>query len=250
MEVERIFRDVVAAELARATTAVADRTGEFARGRLGEGRQLSAFLLPRFVRRPIRVLDLGAGNGGVGAAFTTDDSFRMVAADVVVNEQITSLRRAGVPLSYLAADGESLPFAGGSFDVVLCLETIEHVRNPGSLGREIMRVLSSGGLCMITTPARIRHLLGPDPHYGIRALLALPDGLQRVVGQRILGKDERYDVEHIFWHVRGVSRHFPGRARVETLCNIPYPGIARTLPQILWVLFRSVLWDRIIVHKG
>ena len=40
---------------------------------------------------------------------------------------------------------------------------IEHVADVPSLGAEIMRVLRPGGYCMITTPARLRHLTAPDP---------------------------------------------------------------------------------------
>ena len=248
-ELETIFEQVVSDELAR-NDGINEYSRQFARGRLNEGRQIAGFLLPRFTRRPIRLLDLGAGNGGVGAALTGDGTYRVTAVDVVLNAQVVRLRQAGIALPYVVSDGESLPFVSESFEVVLCLETIEHVHEPSTLGREIMRVLAPGGLCMITTPARLRHLLSRDPHYGIPGLLALPDPLQRIVGQCVLGGRAHYDVEHIFWHVRGIARHFPGRSRVETLVNIPYPGIPRTIPQILWVLFRSVLWDRILVHKS
>lgn len=45
-----------------------------------------------------------------------------------------------------------LPFASGSFDVVLCTEVMEHVPNPARLLSEVNRVLRPGGHLVLTTP--------------------------------------------------------------------------------------------------
>ena len=50
------------------------------------------------------------------------------------------------------ADGARLPFADGSIDGVVCLEVIEHVRDPAMVVAEIARVLRSGGQAWLSMP--------------------------------------------------------------------------------------------------
>ena len=54
------------------------------------------------------------------------------------------------------APDEPLPFEDGSFDLVLCAETIEHVRDVQLLVSEVRRVLRPGGRFAVTTPAHSR----------------------------------------------------------------------------------------------
>jgi SAM-dependent methyltransferase len=157
--------------------------------------------------------------------------------------------RSALPIDQVLASAAQLPFEDASFDAVLCLETIEHLPDPAGAAREMMRVLKPGGQVMITTPARLRLLWKPDPHYAVRGLLLLPDGMQRrVVESRGLTDD--YDVQHIYWTAGGIIRRFPGRARVDTLVAIPWPGRPRNLREVLWKVFRRLLWDRIVVWKA
>lgn len=222
----------------------------FALSRFEEGAQLASFLVPYFPNAPVRALDLGAGNGGVSLALANDDRYRVFAVDIEVNPDFLAVRRrTGSPVRQVVASGDQLPFRMSVFDVVLCLETIEHIEAAERLGSEMMRVLRSGGLCMITTPARLRFFLRPDPHFAVPRLVAWPDWIQRRIVVEKLKLTNHYDVTHIYWTVGGVIRNLPGRTRVKTLCNIPYPGIPSTLKEWLWYAFRRLLWDRILVFK-
>jgi len=51
---------------------------------------------------------------------------------------------------------ERLPFADGAFELVLCAETLEHVRDLQLLLSEARRVLVPGGRLAVTTPAHGR----------------------------------------------------------------------------------------------
>jgi hypothetical protein len=66
---------------------------------------------------------------------------------------------------------------------------------------------------------------------------------------RRLRRISGYDVEHIFWTAGGIVRHFPDRARDDTLVAIPWPGRPRNLKEVLWKVFRRLLWDRIVIWK-
>ena len=211
---------------------------EFVKQRFAEGLELVGYFASKYGERPLRVLDLGAGAGGVAIALSSEPRYRVTAVDVVMNPDLIELRNS----EYAVASADTLPFKDESFDAVLCLETIEHLPKPRPAAKEMMRVLKPGGLVMITTPARFRWLFKGDPHYQKWGLALLPDFLQKKMV-------ENYDVEHLFWTAGGMIRMFPGRARVETLVAIPWPGRPRNIKEILWKVFRRLLWDRIVIWK-
>lgn len=52
----------------------------------------------------------------------------------------------------IVSDIASIPEPDGSFDVVLCTEVLEHVRDPLAAIREFARLLRSGGTLILTAP--------------------------------------------------------------------------------------------------
>jgi SAM-dependent methyltransferase len=109
--------------------------------------------LVEFVRglgRADRALDVGCGDGRLTAAL---DARELTAADVSrVALDRAAKRLRGATLVELEVDAP-LPFADGAFDLVLCAETAEHVRDLQLLLSEIRRVLAPGGHLALTTPA-------------------------------------------------------------------------------------------------
>jgi ubiquinone/menaquinone biosynthesis C-methylase UbiE len=96
------------------------------------------------------VLDLGCGDGRLTAKLRAG---AITAADV----SEVALRRAErrVPEAEIARvkPDEPLPFVDGEFELVVCVETIEHVRDVQLFLSEIRRVLRPGGGLALTTPA-------------------------------------------------------------------------------------------------
>ena len=254
MDVERLrelYESIAIAGLERTVARDArhyESNVAFAKQRFQEGVELAASFHDKYKARPLHILDLGAGTGGVSAALAADGKHRVVAVDIVANEDLRAMRGA-VQVEQVIATADALPFADESFDVVLCLETIEHLPNAHASAREMMRVLRSGGQVMITTPARLRFLWKPDPHYQVRGLAALPDAMQRRVVVEKLKLTDSYDVQHLFWTAGGMIRMFPNRGRIETLVAIPWPGRPRNVKEVLWKVFRRLLWDRIVIYK-
>jgi SAM-dependent methyltransferase len=238
---------------------------QFAMSRLQEGLDLVRYfeLHHSETRRPgtrfVDVLDVGAGNGGVSLGLANDARFRVTSFDTHPNRELLGLRRKiPVPIGHVVGVGELLPFREACFDVVLLLETLEHVRGPRRLGSEIMRVLKPGGVCMITTPARLRYFFQADPHFGVKGLFMLPDFLQRLyvtkIAKRAFGsgsgtKETYYDVEHIFWHARGILRLFPGRRRMVLFYLPKFTPNGRIGRAIKRRLFGGFFWDRILIYK-
>lgn len=120
---------------------------EFGSGRLNEGRQIGKYLIEKYPHaNPIRVLDLGAGNGGVTVGLGNYRKIVAYAIDVVPTVELRDvLNESSLPTHVISASGERLPLASDSFDAILCLETIEHVPNAKAMCVEIMRVLRPGG---------------------------------------------------------------------------------------------------------
>ena len=101
--------------------------------------------------RPARLLDLGAGDAFVTARFAEASGASLgVAVDVGEPEPLAPLSR---PIRRVAARLPGpLPFRSGCFDVVVSLETIEHLLDPDELLSEVHRVLAPGGCLILSTP--------------------------------------------------------------------------------------------------
>jgi SAM-dependent methyltransferase len=118
--------------------------------RAGQERRLS--LIRRYA--PLegrRVLDAGCGVGMYVVAFR-----RFTDAAYGVDLDIEKIAQAAEGLPNLeVASVEALPFADGSFDVVLSHEVIEHVSDDRAAVAEAVRVLKLGGRLVIYAPNRL-----------------------------------------------------------------------------------------------
>ena len=137
-----------------------------------------------------RALDLGCGDGRLTAHLAAG---AVTAADV--SSVALARARDRVPGARIVGlqPEAPLPFSDGSFDLVLCAETIEHVRDVQRLLSETRRVLRTGGTLAVTTPAHgrltgLRVVLGGferpfdplSPHlrfFSRRSLRELLDGM-------------------------------------------------------------------------
>jgi ubiquinone/menaquinone biosynthesis C-methylase UbiE len=100
-----------------------------------------------------RALDLGVGDGRLAAELKTA---QLTGADVSqVALDRAKQRLPGAALVLVEPD-EPLPFADNEFDLVSCIETIEHIRDVQLAFSEIRRVLRPGGRLALTTPAASR----------------------------------------------------------------------------------------------
>jgi SAM-dependent methyltransferase len=126
-----------------------------------------------------RVLDLGCGRGGVMELF-----WRQVRLAAGLDPDLPSLRehRAGLPLA--CGMGEALPFATRTFDLVIGLWVLEHLRQPERVLVEIRRVLAPGGHFIFLTPNAHHPLLLAN-----RFSWAFP-AVQRLLVPRLYGRAE------------------------------------------------------------
>ena len=106
-----------------------------------------------------RVLDVGCGGG-----FTTEFLSARGASVTGVDPStslITAARRhaeqTGKQIDYSVGTAESLPFPDAAFDIVTCVDVLEHVADPARSISEIARVLTPGGVfCFDTINRTVR----------------------------------------------------------------------------------------------
>ena len=112
--------------------------------------------LVSFVRglgEPADALDLGCGDGRLTAELRAGE---LVAADVSGVALERARRRVPAARTVHLEPDQPLPLDDGRFDLVLCAETIEHVRDVQLMLSEVRRVLRPGGRLAVTTPAHGR----------------------------------------------------------------------------------------------
>lgn len=99
------------------------------------------------------VLEVGAGEG-YGADLIASVAARTVTLDYDA-ATARHLRAAYPRLAAVRGNAVQLPFAAGAFDVVVCLQVIEHLWDQPALVAECARVLTPDGLLLVSTPNRL-----------------------------------------------------------------------------------------------
>ncbi len=120
-----------------------------------------------------KVLDLGSGMGGLATALALAGAEVFPADFNAEYCRITRLRgrRYDLELQPVNAAGEALPFSADFFDIIVCMDVLEHVQVPEKLIGEIYRCLKPGGICQLTA---INRFAFKDPHYHARFVNWLP----------------------------------------------------------------------------
>lgn len=121
----------------------------------GATRQLLHDVLAAEVEAGGRFLDVGAGTGATGAWLA--DHGDLVASDFMpLALELHRERHATAPhrLDLVAADALHLPFAGGSFDLCVCVTVLCHqsIADPLDAVRELARVVRPGGVVCLWEP--------------------------------------------------------------------------------------------------
>jgi SAM-dependent methyltransferase len=105
----------------------------------------------RFVGREARgrVLEIGCGTGAWTRCLVRTS---LTITSIELSQDLLAVARTeGRPVRYACADGEHLPFADDSFDVVSGLSILHHLEIEAAL-REVFRVLKPGGKAWFSEP--------------------------------------------------------------------------------------------------
>jgi SAM-dependent methyltransferase len=88
---------------------------------------------------PASLLDAGCGEGELMRRGVLPERVQVTSLDVRP-ESLAYFRAQGAPGRLVCGSVEALPFPDGSFDAVLCLEVLEHLREPRRALAELGRV--------------------------------------------------------------------------------------------------------------
>ncbi|MGE3512655.1 MAG: class I SAM-dependent methyltransferase [Vicinamibacterales bacterium] len=102
------------------------------------------------LRDGVRVLEIGTGTGSLLSRLRARG---YDACGVDVNAQLLDeARRWHGDLPVQQVQGTRLPFADGTFDIVMSFDVFEHIPDTDAHLREVRRVLRPGGRYLIQTP--------------------------------------------------------------------------------------------------
>lgn len=132
-------------------------------GQLIEAEHLARYQLAQQFAPGRRVLDAACGTG-YGSRMLLEAGATSVTGIDQDAAAIGACIELGTDARFEQADIVSLPFPDGAFDLVVCLETIEHVEDPGRVIDELRRVLAGDGLLVLSSPNRDQYPPG-NPHH-------------------------------------------------------------------------------------
>lgn len=100
-------------------------------------------------------LDLGCGNGEY-SVFGDENFGGNVLVGLDIDEDLLR-QNAGLKFRVLA-DAHRLPFRRDVFDLIICREVVEHIKEPKTMFSEASRILNLGGTMVIITPNKLHPL--------------------------------------------------------------------------------------------
>lgn len=140
--------------------------------------------------KPLRMLEIGTGSGGIAHYFGAHSTLE-IAVDAV---DVHDARQISEGYRFTRVEGADLPFTDGYFDVVISNHVIEHVGDSTAQARhlaEMNRVLRPGGIGYLAVPNRWMLV---EPHYQL-AFLSWWPRRWRTPYLRMMRRGEAYDCE-------------------------------------------------------
>jgi ubiquinone/menaquinone biosynthesis C-methylase UbiE len=151
----------------------------------------------------LHVLEIACGRGAF-AEYLLDQGAVVTAADVSKSAIASTRHRLAGRQSWdaLVADLQQLPFEDARFDLVVSLETLEHLPDPAEGLAELIRVTRPGGYLIVTIPN----------YFSLRGLGRL---VYRLTGREWKEEDQPINQPlTVFWLLRHLRR---ARCQIETV---------------------------------
>lgn len=211
-------------------------------------------LLKSYIRRSFLILDAGCGpNGG----YLTEISYNQVEGiglDISrtnIENSIKNAQKIGNnKLSFLIGNMEKMPFREDTFDIIICQDALEHVKDKENTISEIAFSLKRGGKILISTTNALNPSMFID---GI-----LPKNVSEKL-IRLLGGPHHYEREGRLnpWNLK--KKLIKHGTRVQKLLMFGYPPIGKPWiyqysqvkpPKIFyfWIIF-NILTEYLLFKK-
>lgn len=102
---------------------------------------------------PQQILDIGCHGGTFTEAISRQFPRAKVFGIDICSHLIAYAQKKRPKINFKVASAEKLPFPDRTFQLVTCFDMLEHLSNPGKALDEISRVLSGGGILVLTVPS-------------------------------------------------------------------------------------------------
>ena len=99
------------------------------------------------IKEEDKVLEIGCGVGDLSHELSTK-SIHTIGVDISVRHAKLRFRT----IDFMKVSGEYLSFKNNSFDKIICINVIEHLKYPHKLLTEIKRILKPEGKVLLQTP--------------------------------------------------------------------------------------------------
>lgn len=134
------------------------------------------------------VLNVGCGRGELLESLLMEHpDARTCGIDLSERKILIAAQRLGESAELTVGDAETLPYPDGSFDLVICGNSIRRCPNPTRAINQFYRVLKAGGILILCGSGRIsakRLLAGAVSRYGgVTVRRYTPKEIQRVLAR-------------------------------------------------------------------
>jgi len=129
---------------------------------IDEYRQFFSFLK---LSDDTNVLEIATGSGGPSVFMVKETSCRLTGIELNENgvhnaRKLANENGLSEKIKFIQGDAsEPLPFSDNSFDVVICIDSINHLKERDKVLQEIRRILKTGGRLLYTDPIVVTGIL-------------------------------------------------------------------------------------------
>jgi SAM-dependent methyltransferase len=163
-----------------------------------------------------RVLDAGCGVGWGSELLRRSGAASVVGVDLS-EEALADARRRAPGCEFVPGDLQKLPFPDDEFDVVVCMEALEHTEDVGGTLDQLARVLRPHGVLLVSSPNpgvyeagnpfHLRELTADELHHELAARFPHTRLLRqyRLLASAVLADGDRVATALDAFDLRGVS---------------------------------------------
>ena len=176
-------------------------------------------------QRPLQLLDVACATG-MSFRFLAD--YGGIRGIDISDETIRLCGQRGIT-RLVKGDAMRLPFAAGSYDVVLALDAFEHFDDDVAAMREVFRVLKPGGLLVATVPAFMALWSPHDEAYHHKRRYRRPQLVERLRAAGFALERSSYTTATLFLPVLALRRwrrwrgEKPGESPTSDF-SVPFPA--------------------------
>jgi ubiquinone/menaquinone biosynthesis C-methylase UbiE len=201
----------------------------------------------------LRLLDIGCSTGII-ADFLSGHFQEVIGIDIdapAVSYAARNFRRPN--LFFTVGDSLNLGFPDNAFDVVICAQVYEHVPDAESMFKEVIRVLTPGGVCYFAAGNRLALM---EPHYRLPLLSVIPRPIANLY-IRLARKSTHYHEHHLtYWGLKKLVNSFEVIDYTRKILAAPdcfYAGymlregswkatLSRVVARVAYWLFPGYIW--------